>query len=91
MENENNKLMVVENENDEIEEYSEEYSEESRMSTGLAMLIGSGLTLATVAGVKLFKNWRANKKKNEEECEDSEVEVKVEVEPDEVVDETKKD
>ena len=91
MENENNKLMVDENENDEIEEYSEEYSEESRMSTGLAMLIGSGLTLATVAGVKLFKNWRANKKKNKEECEDSEVEVEVEVEPDEVVDETKKD
>lgn len=87
MENENNELMVVENENDEIEEYSEE----SRMSTGLAMLIGSGLTLATVAGVKLFKNWRANKKKNKEECEDSEVEVEVEVEPDEVVDETKKD
>ena len=80
MENENNKLMVDENENNEIEEYSEE----SGMSTGLAMLIGSGLTLATVVGVKLFTKWRANKKKNEEEHGDFEVVI----EPDEVVDET---
>lgn len=43
------------------------------ISTGLAMLIGSGLTLAAIAGgMKLKKVWKAYKSKKEQEIIDAE-------------------
>ena len=56
--------------NDEIEvvgEPEEVMDEPSGMPTGLAMLIGGGITLAVVAGVKKVKNVLVKRKaKNEE-------------------------
>lgn len=40
--------------------------EKSGMSTGLAMLVGAGLTLATIAGVKIAKKAYAKRKKVKE-------------------------
>lgn len=51
-----------------------ETNEDSGMGTGLAMLIGSGLTLAAiVGGKKLKKAWDKRKAKKEKEVVDSEV------------------
>lgn len=73
MENENmnyNEVMENEVENDEVE------TESSGMGTGVAMLIGAGLTAATVAAVKLGKKaiakFKARKKDQEPVEEDFE-------------------
>ena len=72
--NENMEIMEV----TPIEETNEEYTEtneNSGMGTGLAMLIGGGIALATVAGVKKLKKVWANRKANQAvvEAEESEV------------------
>lgn len=62
---------------DEITNYEAE-SEETGIGTGVAMLIGAGLTLATTAAVKLGKKlWQSHKAKKElrKPDEDSPVEV----------------
>lgn len=43
--------------------------EENGISTGLAMLIGSGLTLAAIAGVKKLKKVRENRKAKKSEID----------------------
>ena len=51
----------------EMTELSEEISEDSGLSTGVAMLIGSGLTLAGIAGWKALKKlWAKHKAKKEQ-------------------------
>lgn len=56
-------------ENTEICENYEGYG----IGTGLAMLIGSGLTLAAIAGgMKLKKAWKVYKSKKEQEIIDAE-------------------
>lgn len=58
MENQENEIIeLAEYQPDEIEEYAETAEERSGMGTGLAMLIGGGLTLAGIAA------WRFAKKK----------------------------
>lgn len=68
-----NEIMV----NEEVIEEPEVVEEnDSGMSTGLAMLIGSGLTLAVIAGVKQGKKIMAKikaKKEAAKATEDSEV------------------
>ena len=62
---------------DEITNYEDE-TEETGIGTGVAMLIGAGLTLATTAAVKLGKKlWQLHKAKKElrKPDEDSPVEV----------------
>lgn len=56
MENQENEIIeLAEYQPEEIEEYEETAEEKSGMGTGLAMLIGSGLTLAGIAAVKFAK------------------------------------
>ena len=60
--NEKLELMSCENANEEIEDFEED----SKMGTGLAMLIGGGLTLAVIAvGKKLKKIWSEHKAQKE--------------------------
>lgn len=76
-ENEKNEVMMVEQET--IQEPETYYEEEERsgMSTGVAMLIGSGLTLAAIAvGKKLkkvYNNIKAAKAKEQSEAVEGEV------------------
>lgn len=65
---ENRDLVVV---NDEVNEISEE--SKSGMSTGVAMLIGGGITLAVTAGVKKLRKVLANKKAKKEVVVESKV------------------
>ena len=59
---ENEELMTME----EVTEESEGTETRSGMGTGLAMLIGGGLTLAAIAGgKKLKKVWKNHKVKTE--------------------------
>lgn len=56
-----NEMMNINNEEIENDVVVEE---DSGIGTGLAMLIGSGLTLAGIAGVKAFKKvWKKHKAK----------------------------
>lgn len=56
MENRENEIIeLAEYQPDEVEEYEETTEEKSGMSTGLAMLIGSGLTVAGIAAWKFAK------------------------------------
>ena len=67
--------------NDEIEvvgEPEEVMDERSGMPTGLAMLIGGGITLAVVAGVKKVKKLLANRKAKKAEEENTVEESKEE-------------
>lgn len=70
-----NEIMNVEDEENEIAIVNEE--ENSGISTGLAMLLGSGLTLVGMAGFKFGKRiWerrRANRKHKSEEYDDEDV------------------
>lgn len=62
-----NEIMNYENEVMDAEiETCEVDTEKSGMSTGVAMLIGAGLTLATTAAVKLVKKIVANAKAKKE-------------------------
>ena len=57
-------------------ETSEEIPENSGLSTGVAMLIGSGLTLAGIVGCKALKKlWNKRKAKKGQPEEPIEVEV----------------
>lgn len=67
-----NEIMV----NEEVIEEPEVINEETGMSTGMAMLIGSGLTLAIIAGIKQGKKIMDKikaKKEQPKEAEDSKV------------------
>ncbi|MGN1097962.1 MAG: hypothetical protein ACI4SS_03585 [Clostridia bacterium] len=65
---------------DKENEYVEEAAENSGISTGLAMLIGSGITLAAVAaGSKLKKAWSIHKAKKELSNADDEDAIDAEV------------
>ena len=65
---ENEEMMSYEEMNPEVE-MTEAESEESGMGTGVAMLIGAGLTLAVTAGIKLGKKLIAKAKAKKEEKE----------------------
>ena len=55
------------NEEPETTEQSYEVTERSGIGTGLAMLIGSGITLAAIAGGKALKKlWAKRKSKKEQ-------------------------
>ncbi len=60
--------MITTTEETAIEEIAEN-NEGSGLGTGMAMLIGSGLTLATIAGVKFLKKKLAERKAMKEEQE----------------------
>lgn len=84
-----NEIMNYENEvmDTEIDAVEME-TERSGMSTGVAMLIGAGLTLATTAVVKLVKKGIAKHKANKELRKPAEGEV-VEVTDEEIMEVTK--
>ena len=64
---ENNEIMNYEDEvmENEVDIYEME-SEESGIGTGLAMLIGAGITAAGVAAVTFGKKWIAKRKAKKE-------------------------
>lgn len=69
-----NEEMEMTTELEPVEEEEMELKESSGIGTGLAMLIGSGLTLAAIAGGrKLMKMWADHKAKKEQ----SEVTVEI--------------
>lgn len=76
-ENEKNEVMMVEQETTQEPETYYEEEERSGMSTGVAMLIGSGLTLAAIAvGKKLkkvYNNIKAAKAMKQSEAVEGEV------------------
>lgn len=62
---ENNEIMNVENEIEVVDDVVVA-DEKTGISTGCAMLIGAGLTLAASAGVKLVRKFIANRKAKKE-------------------------
>lgn len=69
---EKNEMVEFEQENVEVPEVVEDTN--SGISTGLAMLIGSGLTLAGLAGFKKLKKvWKKRKAKKELDRQQDEV------------------
>lgn len=71
--NENNEIMEMNEVNEEPEVIEEERSE---MGTGLAMLIGAGLTIAAIAAVKKGRKvWAKIKAKKEAASETEESKV----------------